>query len=116
MAGSVIPIQEDDDQMEMQARNTFTGSKKESKGDSKMTKEEAQHIMEQVKPSYTEKQRVIRGLNILAKYDDDLSIAFEHDQMYTGDFETLIAHMTPEDLQELTLCGWFESQDSWSHF
>lgn len=81
-----------------------------------MTRAEALQTLEETKKDNKQKQVVVRGLNILAKYDDDLAVAFEHDQVWAADFDTTVARMSKEEVIELAVCGWFESQDSWSHF
>ena len=83
-----------------------------------MTKDEALKIIEETEADYSQKQRVLRGLQILAKYDQNLDAhtSFEHDQIYVNDFEEAVVQMTKEDVVELAVCGWFESEDSWSHF
>lgn len=83
-----------------------------------MTAEEAQQIIDATEPSYQrgEKQHFLRGLQILAKYDDDLRPSFEHDQIWACGFEETLPTMTREDLIELRHCGWFVNEDSWSHF
>ncbi len=83
-----------------------------------MTSEEALRIMGVTQGDYTQKHRILRGLTILAKYIDNLDTdtAFEHDQIYAGDFEATVAQMSLEEVTEMAQCGWFESEDSWSHF
>lgn len=81
-----------------------------------MTREEALEILEKTRRDYTQKQRVFRGLQILAKYDDDLHFAFEHDQVFVSNFDSTVKSMTREEVTELGICGWFLSEDSWSHF
>ena len=81
-----------------------------------MKPEEALQIIEETERDYKQKQHILRGLQILAKYDDDLRLSFEHDQMWVCDFNETVTLMTKEDVAELARYGWFESQDSWSHF
>lgn len=81
-----------------------------------MTKEEALKLIEETKVNYQQKQHIARGLNILAKYDDNMQMSFEHDQMWAADFDSTTAKMTREDVIELAACGWFEDTESWSHF
>ncbi len=82
-----------------------------------MTKDEALQIIDATEVDYSQNQRILRGLQILAKYIEKLDdqTAFEHDQMYVNDFEEAVASMTKEDVVELAACGWFECEDSWSH-
>jgi hypothetical protein len=81
-----------------------------------MTRNEALEILEETRKDYTQKQRIFRGLQILAKYDDNLQFAFEHDQVFVADFDLTVEKMVREEVVELATCGWFLSEDSWSHF
>jgi len=81
-----------------------------------MTRDEALTIIEKTEADYNEKQRILRGLMILAKYDDNLDFSFEHDHMWVADFEGTVAKMSRDDVVTLASLGWFESYDSWSHF
>lgn len=81
-----------------------------------MTREEALTIIKNTKVEYDKPQRFVRGLNILAKYDNDIDPSFEHDQCWASDFDSTIEKMTREDVEALAQCGWFESEESWSHF
>ena len=81
-----------------------------------MTREEAKLIIDKTRLDIKQKQRVLRGLQILAKYDDNLDCSFEHDQMWVADFDATVARMTREEVVEMAACGWFEDFDSWSHF
>lgn len=89
-----------------------------------MTIEEAKKILDKANDEgYSKdnrgkyKNRIRVGLQILEKYTDDtdMDVAFEHDQIFAGDFNE---NMTPEDVRELGLNGWFLSSetDGWSHF
>jgi hypothetical protein len=86
--------------------------------DEQMTPQEAVKAIDEVrsKNHTPQKHRVLRGLQVLAKYDDTLEMSFEHDQCWVGDFEATVAKMTVEDVGELAVCGWFEDLDSWSHY
>lgn len=58
--------------------------------------------------------RIIEGLNILAKYYPSDEFAAAHDQIWYAPYEP--EKISSEDLQRLEDLGWFESDDSWSHF
>lgn len=60
--------------------------------------------------------RVIEGLNIIAKYDPDSEIRFEHDHVWFGDYEKTVSQMTEAELEKLELLGFSEDEDSWSTF
>lgn len=89
-----------------------------------MTREEAKKILDKANGEGYRKEnrgkyhhRIRVGLQILEKYTDDTDpdIAFEHDQIFAGDFNE---NITPEDVRELGLHGWFicSETDGWSHF
>lgn len=83
-----------------------------------MNTAEALQIIKEAKTDYSQKNHIARGLLILAKYNDDMnnSIAFEHDQMWACDFEETVEKMTREEVVEMATLGWFENNESWSHF
>jgi hypothetical protein len=84
-----------------------------------MTRAEALKIMQENKRDFSApllKQRVLRGLTILGRYDDNLRPGFGHDRIWVGDFTKTIEQMTQDEIIEMARCDWFESEDSWSHF
>ena len=86
-----------------------------------MTIEEAEKIIEKTESDYKgQKNRIARGLMLLAKYDDriDSSIGFEHDAIFASQFENTVTKMTPEEVREMALMGWFvdEEQECWTHY
>lgn len=81
-----------------------------------MKREEAIQLIEKTDVDFSQKQQVLRGLQILAKYDDSLDCSFEHDQMWVANFDKTVAKMTGEEVLDMAVCGWFEDFDSWSHF
>jgi hypothetical protein len=85
-----------------------------------MTTDEAIKIIAEIEDhvDYSQKRPIIRGLLILDKYDErlDYSFSFEHDQMWAADFEDTVKKMTVEEVTEMAHLGWFEDQDSWSHY
>lgn len=57
--------------------------------------------------------RIAEGLQIVLKYDDgDGEVAVGHDQMWIGAGVTV----SDEDKNRLKDMGWFEDEESWSHF
>ncbi len=81
-----------------------------------MTIEEALKIVEDTEANYYLNQTILRGLQILAKYDEVLDCSFEHDQMWVGDFEATVAKMDKDEVWEMARLGWFEADDGWSHW
>lgn len=81
-----------------------------------MTREEALHLLEETEQDYKQKNRIMQGLTIIAKHNDnlDLTIACEHDLLYAGAFD-LVEEMTREEVIEMATLGWFEEYDSWAH-
>jgi len=83
-----------------------------------LNREDALQIIKDTKTDYDQKQRIVRGLQIIAKYDDglDFRIAFEHDIMYASSFDSTVEEMTKEEVTEMSILGWFMEEDSWTHF
>lgn len=59
---------------------------------------------------------VFKGMQIISRYLEHEEDAFEHDQIWYGGFTETIEKMTEQEVKELRRLGWFESEDSWSHF
>ena len=57
-----------------------------------------------------------RGMQVLAKYTEDLEMAAEHDQIYASSFEDTALKMSKEDLILMAKLGWFEEDGYWTHF
>lgn len=83
-----------------------------------MEKAQADLLMKQVQGDFHQKNRVLRGLQIFAKYTDNLDsvMAYEHDMLFAGD--TAPEDFSEDELRELLVCGWFFSKefDCWVHF
>lgn len=62
--------------------------------------------------------KIMRGIQIITKYDPKASSAAEHDVFYCGDYSKSAPKMTPEELAEMKKLGWLhdESTDSWQRF
>ena len=58
------------------------------------------------------------GLTILKKYSDgkEQFYNFEHDQMWTCDFEKYVKVMSAKDVKRMGELNWFQSEEAWSHF
>ena len=84
-----------------------------------MSKKDALTIIRETEVDFKQKQRILRGFEILAKYDDDITCSFEHDILYIdSDFEESVAKMTREDVIEMAILGWFMDNEceTWAHF
>lgn len=64
-----------------------------------------------------EKNAVMRGLQILAKYENDVWPQFGHDVIWASSFEETVPFMSEEDVIQMAKLGWFYDDDSecWSH-
>ena len=69
------------------------------------------------KTDFYEKHQVMRGLQILAKYEDDVVPEFGHDVILASDFESVL-RMTEEEVVQMAKLGWFYDQENscWAHF
>lgn len=78
----------------------------------------ARALIEKTDTDFSIKNRFVRGIGILlihCESDEELHSSFEHDQMWIGNFETLVKRMTARTVKRLAKMGWFEDADSWSH-
>lgn len=72
--------------------------------------------MIQVDHSIPQIERIIRGMEIIRKYETDpYPCAAEHDVLYCGSYETR-NQMTEEERALMDTYGWFEMDDSWGFF
>ena len=81
-----------------------------------MTNKRALELLDKHETNYDKKQRFVRGVVILAKYDNNIDPSFEHDITWLCDFNETIKKMTEEDLIKLAECGFFEDEEAWSCF
>jgi len=81
-----------------------------------ITEEQVLLILDQIKCDYTVKNRALKGLQIFAKYNDDIQLAYEHDIIYAESLEKSLEYLTEEDVQELSRLGWIIDTDSWAHY
>lgn len=67
---------------------------------------------------FPEKNVVMRGLQILAKYEDNVLPQFDHDKILVSDFEKIVEQMSEEDVIQMAKLGWFydKENDCWVHF
>lgn len=81
----------------------------------RMTREEALKLISEAK-SYddNEKQLFLRGLMILAKYDDNIFPCTDAYELRASDFDLTVTRMTREEVSEMASMGWFESSGQWA--
>jgi len=64
--------------------------------------------------------KILLGLQILFKYDINLELHAEHDELWAGakdmTHEGMCAIMSKEDIKEMNRFGWSEDEESWHHF
>lgn len=56
---------------------------------------------------------LITALEIITRHDSGASVYAEHDQIWVGDSDL---PLTPDERAVLDGLGWFEDEDSWTHF
>lgn len=82
-----------------------------------MDTDAALKVIDQTERDFEIKNPIFLGLEILVRVTkDELDMRFEHDQMWTGDFEETVSRMPKEAVVMMAKLGWFESEESWSHF
>jgi hypothetical protein len=58
---------------------------------------------------------VLRGLELLAKYEPEASVDAQHDELFSGGPPP--DEMSPDDVAELDSLGWLHDEDDgWSRF
>jgi hypothetical protein len=79
--------------------------------------DEALEIIEKTDRDFDIKNPIYCGLQILVEFTEgELHMRFEHDQMWAGDFVETVKNMRPAAVEKMTELGWFEAEDSWSHY
>ena len=58
--------------------------------------------------------RILSGMNLIAKYEPDADIHAEHDIICFGRYQPDL--MTKEERGQMERWGWFEDEESWSHY
>ncbi len=62
--------------------------------------------------------QILFGLQILYKYNVNLELHSEHDQLWAGGKDSTCEEMkeimSEEDIKRMEELGWFENEDSWS--
>ena len=61
--------------------------------------------------------QILRGLEIIEKYESGTDLSAEHDVIYAGS-EDLLFQMTEEEAKAMVEHGWFLDDEfgCWSHF
>lgn len=78
--------------------------------------DKAREILGSAETDFSEKNRIFLGMQILNGFSADLPMNFEHDQVWTCNFEETVKKMDEDTVKTMGRYGWFESEDSWSHF
>jgi hypothetical protein len=81
-----------------------------------MSPEQARQTINYALPNMAiRKDNILRGLNILTKYDHLLEQDTHNQRIYAGNFAHLVEVMSDEDVERMAELGWLESEESWSH-
>ncbi len=88
-----------------------------------MDTNEAKELIETTDMDSSEKHQIMRGLQIIAKYKDDVDCYFEHERIYIivyangSNFEEIVSKMSKRDVLQMAKLGWVfdEKQDCWAH-
>lgn len=75
----------------------------------------AKQLLYDTEVVFGSKNDIATGFAILARYDEDLRVAFEHDICYVGDVNTLALLLTEKELITLGKGGWFIDEDAFAH-
>ncbi|NTW27280.1 MAG: hypothetical protein HGA36_03080 [Candidatus Moranbacteria bacterium] len=64
-----------------------------------------------------EKNTVMHGLQILAKYEENVMPQFDHDIIWASDFDKTVMQMPEEDVLQMAKLGWYydTENDCWAH-
>lgn len=60
--------------------------------------------------------KILDGMNLIAKYEPDATCSAKHDVLYFGSYEDTYLQMTEEERKQMEEWGWFEEEESWTHF
>ncbi len=83
-----------------------------------MTVGEAIQLLEETKIGFSAKQGFLKGLQILAKYDEDVIPEFDHDICWASTFESTVQKMSKAEIIQMKKeFGWDydEENECWSH-
>ncbi|OGY50748.1 MAG: hypothetical protein A3J65_02640 [Candidatus Buchananbacteria bacterium RIFCSPHIGHO2_02_FULL_45_11b] len=81
--------------------------------------EKAKTLLDGNEGNLNEKNTLLRGLQILAKYLDDMDHGFSSDEeIWVDGFEETIGQMTKEEVILMAKLGWSYDEDSdiWTHY
>ena len=59
---------------------------------------------------------IIKGFELISKYDPKSCFVSVQDQIRVGNFETTVELMTEDEVLTMAKNGWFHSEDGWSIF
>jgi len=78
----------------------------------------AKELIEKTDRSFSERHQIMKGLQILAKYENDVDCYFEHDRIYASNFEETVSKMSEDDVLQMAKLGWFHDEENeyWTHF
>lgn len=77
-----------------------------------MASEERSELLESLETDHTIKNRILKGLQIFAKYTDDVMVEPAHDEIFAGCKNEENDKITKEDLLELGKLGWMADDES----
>lgn len=81
--------------------------------------ERAKQIISETDGDLGEKNSLLRGLQILAKYLNDMNHGFSADEeIWIDGFEETIGQMTEEEVIQMAKLGWSydEGSNIWTHY
>ena len=85
-----------------------------------MDVDQAKSIIADVSRDMSADNGVLHGLNLISEtlpdFDTDTDFCAEHDQIFAAPFGESVALMSEEQIRQMAAWGWFEAEDSWSHF
>jgi len=81
-----------------------------------VTVKEALEIIQKTETDYKIKSRIPKGFVILMQFSDDIECNCEYDRLWAGNFEETVKKMGEGDVTSMAQLGWFEDEESWSHF
>lgn len=81
-----------------------------------MTVKEALEIIQKTETDFKIKSRIPRGLSLLMQFSDNIECRCEHDRIWAGNFRETVKKMGEGAVTSMAQLGWFEDEESWSHF
>jgi len=80
--------------------------------------ERAKDLIEENDFDFSEKNVVMHGLQILAKYEENIMPQFGHDIIWASNFDKTVIQMPEEEVVRMAKLGWVydEENDCWAHY